>query len=219
MPLSTDLRLVTQQLITVDTIRYIQEVIKNTSTPSWVNSVPKNYGEANAGTIKADEWRILSTIYLPIAFITLWGYENGSRPGTNSHTLEILDHTMALFQATIIMCRDAMSVDRATRYRDLIKHWIVDLHRLHPETLKHKNRDNVHAALHLYDFGILFGAVMSWWCFPFERLIGTLQKINTNSLVGGAKFSTELYFIFLQHLERRTTRTNDRPIIYKRCQP
>ena len=57
MPLSTDL--VTQQLITVDIIQYIQEVIKNTSTPSWVNTVPKNYGEASAGTIKADEWRIL----------------------------------------------------------------------------------------------------------------------------------------------------------------
>ena len=69
MPLSTDL--VTQQLITVDIIQYIQEVIKNTSTPSWVNTVPKNYGEASAGTIKADEWRILSTVYLPIAFITL----------------------------------------------------------------------------------------------------------------------------------------------------
>lgn len=186
MPLSTDL--VTQHLITVDTIQYIQEVIKNTSTPSWVNSVPKNYGEANAGTIKADEWRILSTIYLPIAFTTLWGYENGRYPGKNNHTLQILDHTMALFQAVIIMCSDAMSVDRATRYRELIKHWIADLHRLHPETLKHKNRDNVHAALHLYDFAILFGPVMSWWCFPFERLIGTLQDINTNDRVGGEKF-------------------------------
>ena len=186
MPLSTDL--VTQHLITVDTIQYIQEVIKNTSTPSWVNSVPKNYGEANAGTIKADEWRILSTIYLPIAFTTLWGYENGRYPGKNNHTLQILDHTMALFQAVIIMCSDAMSVDRATRYRELIKHWIADLHRLHPETLKHKNCDNVHAALHLYDFAILFSPVMSWWCFPFERLIGTLQDINTNDRVGGEKF-------------------------------
>ena len=186
MPLSTDL--VTQQLITVDIIQYIQEVIKNTSTPSWVNTVPKNYGEASAGTIKADEWRILSTVYLPIAFITLWGFENGHCPGENNHNLQILNHTMALFQAVIIMCRDAMSVDCATRYRELIKHWIADLHRLHPETLKHKNRDNVHTALHLYDFAILFGAVMSWWCFPFEHLIGTLQDINTNDLVGGEKF-------------------------------
>ncbi|KAJ7738606.1 hypothetical protein B0H16DRAFT_1761269 [Mycena metata] len=26
---------------------------------------------------------------------------------------------------------------------------------------------------------------MAWWCFPFERLIGTLQKINTNNHIGG----------------------------------
>ncbi|KAJ6600615.1 hypothetical protein DFH09DRAFT_901598 [Mycena vulgaris] len=26
---------------------------------------------------------------------------------------------------------------------------------------------------------------MAWWCFPFERLIGALQKINTNDHIGG----------------------------------
>ncbi|KAJ7605679.1 hypothetical protein DFH06DRAFT_1275568 [Mycena polygramma] len=31
---------------------------------------------------------------------------------------------------------------------------------------------------------------MAWWCFPFERLIGSLQKINTNDHVGGELEST-----------------------------
>jgi hypothetical protein len=31
---------------------------------------------------------------------------------------------------------------------------------------------------------------MSWWCFPFERLIGVLQKVKTNDLIGG-----ELFFL------------------------
>jgi hypothetical protein len=37
-------------------IRYIQRIIKDTVTPSWINSVPSNsgYGENAAGTIKAD---------------------------------------------------------------------------------------------------------------------------------------------------------------------
>ena len=34
------------------------------------------------------------------------------------------------------------------------------------------------------DFIILFGPVMSWWCFLFECLIGVLQKIKTNDTVG-----------------------------------
>ncbi|KAF9523955.1 hypothetical protein CPB83DRAFT_774674, partial [Crepidotus variabilis] len=54
----------------------IQEVIKDTDTPSWIESVPLNFGEAAAGTLKADEWRTMSTIYLPIALISLWGDNN-----------------------------------------------------------------------------------------------------------------------------------------------
>jgi hypothetical protein len=82
------------------TLEYIQHVIKNTITPSWINSVSFNYGEHAAGTIKADEWRILSTVYLPIALITLWGDE-----GTpNSYMHKVLDHTMALFQAVTLVC-------------------------------------------------------------------------------------------------------------------
>ncbi|KAJ7193740.1 hypothetical protein GGX14DRAFT_378717 [Mycena pura] len=46
-------------------------------------------------------------------------------------------------------------------------------------------RPNVHIAFHIYDFLVLFGPVISWWCFPFERVIGFLQKINTNDHIGG----------------------------------
>jgi hypothetical protein len=88
---------------TTTTIQHIQSVIRETTTPSWINSVPTNYGEANAGTIKADEWQNLSTVYLPIAFITLWGDEAGSPPKEGSHFLKVLDHTMALFQAVVIL--------------------------------------------------------------------------------------------------------------------
>ena len=49
----------------------IRSVIKETMVPSWVNSVPCNYGDASAGVLKADEWRNLGTIYFPIALIGL----------------------------------------------------------------------------------------------------------------------------------------------------
>jgi hypothetical protein len=60
----------------MSTIKHIQQVIKEIVTPSWINSVPANYGENSAGTVKADEWCILSMVYLPIALVTLWGEEN-----------------------------------------------------------------------------------------------------------------------------------------------
>ncbi|KIK58710.1 hypothetical protein GYMLUDRAFT_74769 [Collybiopsis luxurians FD-317 M1] len=31
---------------------------------------------------------------------------------------------------------------------------------------------------------------MSWWCFPFEHLIGALQKVNTNDHIGGVMEAT-----------------------------
>ncbi|KAK0431495.1 hypothetical protein EV421DRAFT_1720503, partial [Armillaria borealis] len=46
---------------------------------------------------------------------------------------------------------------------------------------------NIHVLFHIYDFLLLFGPVISWWCFPFEHLIGALQKINTSSRVGGKR--------------------------------
>ena len=174
----------------METIQYIQTVIQTTTTPSWVNSVSHNYGQASAGSIKADEWRTLATVYLPIALVILWGYENGSRPATNSHLLPILDHTMALFQAVTVVCHDAMNSERALKYFGFMRTWVGSLHEIHPHTERHAPRPNIHAALHVHDFALLYGPVMSWWCFPFERLIGVLQKVKTNDLIGG-----ELFFL------------------------
>ncbi|KAE9383258.1 hypothetical protein BT96DRAFT_844316 [Gymnopus androsaceus JB14] len=78
-----------------------------------------------------------------------------------------------------------MTLARATAFRSLLKQWVDGLHEVHPHTKAHQNRTNVHVAFHLYDFLILFGPVISWWCFPFERLIGTIQKVNTNNHIGG----------------------------------
>ena len=96
MPLSGDQ---TFKACTLETIQHIQDVIKNTTTLSWLNSVPHNYGEASAGYIKADEWCTLTMIYLPITLVTLWSNEDGLPPASNSPFLPILDYTMALFQA------------------------------------------------------------------------------------------------------------------------
>ena len=41
--------------------------------PSWVSSALNNFGDAAVGTLKANEWQTLGTIYLPIALISLWG--------------------------------------------------------------------------------------------------------------------------------------------------
>ncbi|KAJ7163655.1 hypothetical protein C8R46DRAFT_902729 [Mycena filopes] len=168
--------------ISMDDLRFVQHVIANTTTPSWVNHVPKNFGEKGAGSIKADEWRLMTTIYLPIALAILWLEQ---RQNHAAHFVKLLDHTMALFQAITIACRYTTSSARATAYRDYVKYWLGNLQALYPHTNTPRTRTNPHVALHIYDFMLLFGPVLSWWAFPTERLIGELGKINSNDHLGG----------------------------------
>ena len=127
----------TPKIVMPTTMQHIQHVIKETITPSWINSMPYNYGDVNAGTIKADEWCILSTVYLPIALVTLWGDSNGSLPTEGSHLLKVLDHTMALFQAVTLVCQYTMNSRHAVKFCNLMKEWVDNLYVLHPHTKKH----------------------------------------------------------------------------------
>ncbi|KAG2059963.1 hypothetical protein BDR06DRAFT_979690 [Suillus hirtellus] len=130
--------------------------------PSSLRSVPYNFGETKAGTLKADEWHTLTTLYLPIALVSLWG--EGSTHCTSEITVNhcvILDHMMALVSAV---------------------HIVLLPHAPH--------RTNGHMALHVWDYLQLFGPVRSWWCFPYEHLIGQLQQLPNNHI-----FDTVLTFV------------------------
>ncbi|PPQ86354.1 hypothetical protein CVT25_002166 [Psilocybe cyanescens] len=50
------------KLVTADVMDCICAVVKDTSTLSWLPSVPYNFGDASAGTLKADEWRTMATV-------------------------------------------------------------------------------------------------------------------------------------------------------------
>jgi Transposase family tnp2 len=170
------------KIVTPAVMQRIRDVIEHTATPSWINSVPYNFGDAAAGPLKADEWRTMSTIYLPLALISLWG-DGTSHPSTDISVKlrHVLDHTMALVSAVTLACLRTMSQARATAYRNYIIFYIRELQNLHPEATR---RTNQHMAMHIYDFLRLFGPVHSWWCFPFERLIGQLQRMTSNHKYG-----------------------------------
>jgi hypothetical protein len=160
----------------------IRDVIRDTATPSWLRSVPSNFGDAAAGTLKADEWRTMFTVYLPIALVSLWGEGTSHSSIQVSQKLrETLDHTMALVSATSLACLRTMTRSRAAAYRFYMVQWVRGLAQLYPHV---RQRTNSHMALHIYDFLLLFGPVRSWWTFPFERFIGQLQRIHHNHKFG-----------------------------------
>jgi len=131
-----------------------------------------------AGTLKADEWRTLGTIYLPIALISLWGTDE---PSLNSVEQRVLRHTMFLVSAVLLAMKHIVTQEHMDAYRQNMVEYIKGIVDLYPGV---KLRTNHHVAMHIYDFLELFGPVKSWWCFPFEHLIGFIQNLTHNHIVG-----------------------------------
>jgi hypothetical protein len=167
----------------LDKIRQVISVVKK---PSWVRGVPRNFGSKAAGTPKADEWRMLFTVYLPLALVQLWGHYP-----RQDRRWQILNHTMHLVIAITIICRRTMTIDLAEQYRHHITAYVRDLAVLHPSVAA---VPNMHMAFHIYDFLMLFGPVRSWWTFPFERLVGLAQRLISNHIYG-AIITIHIYYV------------------------
>lgn len=166
----------------------IKHVISAATTPSWLNSVPHNFGDPAAGTIKADEWRSLSTIYLPIALISLWGADSvHPSPARAARLRQVLDHTMLLVAVVILACKHTMTLQRSQNYLENLTQYLERLTEIHPDA---RHLPNHHMAMHLPHFFSLFGPGRCWWTFPFERIIGSIQRMLSNHKIG--EFSSTL---------------------------
>lgn len=109
MPLDTDENW-SLKLVTPEVLRCIRDVVRDAATPSWLNSVPSNFGNTACGMLKADEWHTMWSVYLSIALVSLWG-EGTSHP--SAHVLQklctVLDHTMALVSPLTLACLHIMT--------------------------------------------------------------------------------------------------------------
>lgn len=149
-------------------------------TPSWVTSVPSNLGAASHGKLKADQWRALGTVHLPLSLIRLWSDADPSNP-RSVRCRQILDVTISLMSAVAIATSSVVSKDTPDAY---LKHMLAYLNGIKTLFPEYKLHPNHHMALHLREFLRLFGPVHSWWTFPFERLIGALQRMPHNFKIG-----------------------------------
>jgi hypothetical protein len=167
-------------VLTAKEMEEIWSDIRTMVTPSWLTSVPKKFGSAEHGKIKADQWRALGTTYLPISLIRLWAKVNDGDE-RSVRCRKILDITIALLSAVIIASSRVMSRSRADEYLQHMQVYLNGIRDLFPEYKFHANH---HMALHLHEYLILFGPVHAWWTFPFERIIGKLQRIPSSGKIG-----------------------------------
>jgi hypothetical protein len=151
--------------------------IEQMVTPSWLTSVPANLGQPSHGKLKSDQWRTLGTTYLPITLIRLWDQLNEDNDSRSADRKKLLSVTLSLVSAVIIASSRTTSSEKADLYLTHMQKYLSGLRELFP----HYNfRPNHHMALHLSECIKLYGPVHAWWTFPFERLIGLLQRIPTN---------------------------------------
>jgi hypothetical protein len=172
------------QVFTTGEMQSIWSDIRELLKPTWMTSVPSNLGEAAHGKLKADQWRALGTTYLPLSIIRLWGLANDDSPRSR-RCQEILNTTMSLVSAVAIATSRSMSVALANSYLQHMQAYLAGLKVLFPGYGLHPNH---HLALHLHQYLILFGPVHAWWTFPFERMIGMVQRMPTSGKIGMSKF-------------------------------
>ena len=77
-----------------------------------------------------------------------------------------------------------ITAEHADRYRS---HLLSYLHVIRQMCPAQDLRPNHHEAIHLADLLLHCGPVHGWWMFPFERVIGMLQHVNTNNKLGAYK--------------------------------
>ena len=90
---------------------------------------------------------------------------------------------MSLISTVVIATSHTVTSTSASAYQKHILDYINGIKHLFPDYQLHPNH---HMSLHIPEFLLLFGPVHSWWTFPFERLIGTVQRMPNNGKIGKA---------------------------------
>lgn len=161
-------------IITPNDLREIRRDIRNIYVPSWYQSVPSDLGDVSHGKLKADQWRSLACLYILIPLMRIWGTASGARAAA-------LHLTFTLVSAIIVATSRATSHRHADVYLSLMTDYVEGLKKHFPEFSLHPNH---HFAFHLAEYLMQYGPIHEWWTFPFERIIGMLQRVLTNDKMG-----------------------------------
>jgi len=187
--------------------------IRNFVTPSWLTSIPTNLGEPSHGKLKADQWRTLGTVYLPVSLVRLWALPPRDDPQAAGRQ-KLLSLTLCLVSAINIASSRTTSREKASLYTKYMTEYLEGIRSLMPD---YQFRPNHHMALHLPEYLLLYGPVHGWWTFPFERLIGLLQDIPSNFKNGQLEETIATSFVKSANLRALLTKS-ECPEAIKNCQ-
>jgi len=174
---------------------------------SWATSVLTTIS-SKGPKLKSDQWRAVGSLYLPVTLIRLWSETNTNSDWVDEEEKKhkegrqkILHLTMLLCSAIAIVTSRVVSKRHALEYRNYMVEYRKQLETIFEEYKPHPNH---HMAMHVGEFLCMFGPVYGWWTFPFERMIGNLQRISTNYKLGTS--SSLINYGILTPLQANTRR-------------
>ncbi|KAG9016819.1 hypothetical protein FRB90_002069, partial [Tulasnella sp. 427] len=163
----------TRTVLGSNILKKVWDDLDQTVLPSWVNPLPRGIGTKTFGSPTADQWRLFTTMALPMTLIPIWGQES---PSTRFY--QMLENFMHLVVILDLGARRTTSKDRRAAITMHTLKYLEGIRVLFPQATI---PPNFHLIYHLPDFLKYFGPVHSWWAFPFERLNGILQKRPINN--------------------------------------
>jgi hypothetical protein len=162
----------------------LRAMLANVVRPRWHDPPPRDLGSAAHGKLKAAQLRSLSEFDLLVGMVELWANTSEQvDQATFEDRMSRLRCTMHLFTALRFATSESTSPWHAQNYRIYLQHYLQFL-----VQGGWQYRPNHHAALHVSELLTQFGPIRGWWMFPFERVIGRLQRANTNSIMGKSEY-------------------------------
>jgi hypothetical protein len=158
----------------------IHQAIRKVIVPAWISKPPPDVGLPRAGNLKADTWRTLFAIYMPLALLSIWQPDLPISTEDTARMAPALDTAMHLTCATLMMTKRNLTSSHREQFRYSLRKHIDGLKECFPgfELPSH------HMVFHIYELMDQFSNVRNWWCFPGEQLIGKLRRIPINHKIG-----------------------------------
>jgi hypothetical protein len=163
-----------QVILDKDALSAINRHFKKLHIPSWIGRAILALGKASFGRLKADEWRNLFTIQLPLVLPAVW--EDGNL--ANQLLLENFAHLVSFIN---IALKQTINKELIDKYRYHLQEYMKSCMLLFPDSPVAPNH---HMAFHLPDGLANLGPCRAWWSFSMERMMGTVLKTTRNNSLG-----------------------------------
>ncbi|THU85798.1 hypothetical protein K435DRAFT_684902 [Dendrothele bispora CBS 962.96] len=161
-----------------DVMKEIYRDMDNIFLPTWMDSAPRDWGSARRGKLKANEWKMLTLVHVPITLIRLWGTHPVERKR------DMLDNFMALAQALRIADFHSLQRQDIFSFNKHITHYLKTLQELYQASDESILKPHHHALMHMGEDLAFMGPNHARNTMPCERYIHFMQNRNLNNQFG-----------------------------------